>query len=108
MNTTWRIIKWNDDKIYLISADTLDNKVNYVFDDRYNETVNSQKGYNTFESSRIYNSLESYYRNNLKIMKNIYKQWILVFIQEVKMIKIKQALSNVPKHLLVLFLFFHL
>ena len=66
MNTTWRIIKWDDDKIYLISADTLDNKVNYVFDDRYNETVNSQKGYNTFESSRIYNSLESYYRNNFK------------------------------------------
>ena len=37
MNTTWRIIKWDDDKIY-----------------------------NTFESSRIYNSLESYYRNNFK------------------------------------------
>lgn len=66
MNTTWRIVKWNEDQIFLITADTVDNKNSYVYDDRYNETVKSQKGYNIFENSRILNSLEAYYRSNFK------------------------------------------
>ncbi len=66
MNVTWRIIKWDEKQIYLITDDTIDNKISYVFDDRYNETTNSQRGYNSFESSRILNSLEAYYKTNFK------------------------------------------
>lgn len=63
---SWRIIKFNEEKIYIILADTLNNDTTYVYDDRYNETIGSNRGYNSFETSRIYSSLMNIYNNDLK------------------------------------------
>lgn len=66
MGYSWRIIKFDTEKIYFILADTLNNKMTYVYDDRYNESISSNRGYNTFETSRIYSSLMDIYNNDLK------------------------------------------
>ena len=51
--------------IYLILEDTVNNRgTTYVFDDRYNETTQSNRGKNNFESSRIAHSLQNIYTND--------------------------------------------
>jgi len=53
-------------KIYLILSDTINTKTMYVFDDRYNETVEQNRGKNNFENSRIYLSLRDIYQKDFK------------------------------------------
>lgn len=74
-NENWRILKFNENEMYLILSDTANNMDPVVFDDRYNETLNSNRGYNSFESSRIeesltqiYNSIFANYKNYLLTM----------------------------------------
>ena len=62
----WRIVKFNDDAFTLVLADTVNNKVTYVFDDRYNEDANSNRGRNSFLNSRIEESLKEIYKNDFK------------------------------------------
>lgn len=69
----WRIVKFNNEKIYIILADTINNKTMYVYDDRYNETIESNRGKNSFESSRIYLSLRDIYNKDFAN----YHQYIL-------------------------------
>ena len=57
---SWRIFKFDKDRIYLVLSDTLNDKA-YVFDDRYNEMAKSNRGKNTFENSRIYDTLNGFY-----------------------------------------------
>ncbi len=62
---SWRIFKFDKNRIYLVLADTL-NDTSYVFDDRYNETTKSNRGKNSFDSSRIIDVLEGFYNNFFK------------------------------------------
>lgn len=64
-NYTWRILKFDENMIYIVLADTINGKTTYVFDDRYNSAINSNKGYNSFENSRILESLQAIYNNDL-------------------------------------------
>lgn len=61
LDYTWRILKFDDDMMYLVSADTLNNKTLYVYDDRFNESVNSYRGKNDFENSRMKTTLMDFY-----------------------------------------------
>ncbi len=72
---SFRIFKFDEDKMYLILSDTANELDQSVYDDRYNETTHSNRGYNNFESSRIeesllgiYNGFFSYYQNYLVSM----------------------------------------
>ncbi len=69
-NEKWRILKFNEEEIYLILSDTANDMDPIVFDDRYNETLNSNRGYNSFESSRIEESLTEIYNNFFANYKN--------------------------------------
>ncbi len=62
-NELWRIVKFNDEMMYLILSDTANQIDPVVFDDRYNETINSNRGYNSFENSRIRDSLLDIYND---------------------------------------------
>lgn len=66
VNYSWRILKFNDDMIYLVLSDTLNNKTMYVYDDRFNESTNNYKGKNDFASSRMYLTLNDFYENYFK------------------------------------------
>jgi len=57
----WQIFKFDESVTYLILADTTNKKELYVFDDRFNETINSNRGKNNFATSRIYLSLKDIY-----------------------------------------------
>ena len=61
---SWRILKFNSEKIMLILSDTINNKTLYVFDDRSNEWEQKNSGKNTFENSRIENTLQNIYTND--------------------------------------------
>jgi len=61
---TFRILKFNEEEMQLILADTINNKVTYVFDDRYNETIESNRGKNDFNNSRVFLSLRDIYQND--------------------------------------------
>lgn len=63
---SWRILKFNSEKIMLVLSDTINNKTLYVFDDRYNEWEQKNTGKNTFENSRIANTLQNIYTNDFK------------------------------------------
>jgi len=63
---SWRIVKFNEDEMTLILSDTINNKTTYVFDDRYNETIESNRGKNTFENSRVYLSLRDIYQKDFE------------------------------------------
>lgn len=65
-NETWRIIKFNDEQIDLILADTANEMEPIVFDDRYNETIETNRGYNNFANSRIEDSLLDIYNDFFK------------------------------------------
>ncbi len=70
MDYKWRIVKFSDNFIELILADTLNAKTMYVYDDRYNDQVESQKGNNDFYNSRVYLTLKDFYNgymNNKKL-----------------------------------------
>ena len=69
-NENWRIVNFNDDQIILVLSDTANNMDPVVFDDRYNETLNSNRGYNTFESSRIEETILDIYNNYFANYKN--------------------------------------
>ena len=69
-NENWRILKFNENEIYLILSDTANKMDPVVFDDRYNESLNSNRGYNNFESSRIEESLTEIYNNFFANYKN--------------------------------------
>ncbi len=60
-NESFRIVKFDDELMYLILSDTANDVEQAVFDDRYNETINSYRGYNSFETSRIKKTLEDLY-----------------------------------------------
>ncbi len=61
----WRIIKFNEDSFLIVLADTVNKRsTTYVYDDRYNETINSNRGRNSFESSRIKESLTQIYERD--------------------------------------------
>ncbi len=62
----WRIVKFNDSAFTLVLADTVNNKITYAFDDRYNETAQSNRGRNSFLNSRIADSLQEIYQNDFK------------------------------------------
>lgn len=63
---TWRIFKFNQSITYLILSDTVNGKITYVYDDRYNETSDSFKGKNSFQNSRIELMLNDIYQDNFK------------------------------------------
>ncbi len=63
---SWRIFKWDEEMLYLVLSDTVNNKVSYVYDDRYNETMDSNRGKNDFENSRISYTLNEIYENDFK------------------------------------------
>lgn len=69
----WRIVKFNEEQTYIILADTINNKTMYAYDDRYNETVESNRGKNNFENSRVYLSLRDIYNQDF----TNYHQYIL-------------------------------
>ena len=56
----------DDDKIYIILADTLNSKDLYQFDDRYNEEISSARGKNIFATSKIYQKLLDFYNKYFK------------------------------------------
>ena len=64
---SFRILKFDDEKMYLILADTANELEQAIYDDRYNEMIHSNRGYNNFESSRIEENLlgifESFFAN---------------------------------------------
>ena len=70
---SWRIVKFDNTEIFLILSDTVNSKMNYVYDDRYNESINSYRGKNTFENSRIYDTLKNIYQNDF----TNYQQYLL-------------------------------
>lgn len=57
---SWRIFKFDKDRIYLVLSDTL-NDTSYIFDNRYNEMAKSNRGKNSFENSRIDETLKGFY-----------------------------------------------
>ncbi len=61
---SWRIFKFDAKQIYLILSDTTNTKTLYVYDDRYNETIQSNRGKNNFETSRVFLSLKDIYKND--------------------------------------------
>lgn len=63
---TWRIIKFNDELVYLVLADTVNSKTGYVYDDRYNQEAGTDKGYNSYEDSRISLKLNDIYDGDFK------------------------------------------
>ena len=69
---SWRLFKIEDHKLYLILADIISDKKNdayVVYDDRYNYYLESDKGLNDFDSSRIKDTLMNYYNNDFKDYK---------------------------------------
>lgn len=69
-NESWRIVKFDDEMFYLILADTANDVDQAVYDDRYNETINSYRGYNSFESSRIEKTLNDLYNGYFASYQN--------------------------------------
>ncbi len=66
----WRLFKIENEKLYLILADTINDKnSNVVYDDRYNYDTESDHGLNNYDESRIKNTLNSYYNNDFKDYK---------------------------------------
>ena len=64
-NKTWRLFKLENNKLYLILADTINDKnSSYVYDDRYNYESESDKGLNDYDAARIKDTLTSYYNND--------------------------------------------
>jgi len=63
VNYSWRIIKFNEDIMYLILSDTIDGKTSYVFDDRYNESTDAYRGKSEYTTSRINTSLMDIYNS---------------------------------------------
>lgn len=61
VNYSWRILKFNDEMMYLILSDTLNGDEMYVFDDRFNESINNYRGKNDFANSRVYLTLQGFY-----------------------------------------------
>ena len=69
-NKTWRLFKIENNKLYLVLADTINDKnSNYVYDDRYNYDLESDKGLNDYDASRIKDTLTNYYNNDFKDYK---------------------------------------
>lgn len=58
---TWRIVKFDENDTYLILDGFTDEKNAQVFDDRYNESVRSNRGFNTYATSRIKDVLDNVY-----------------------------------------------
>lgn len=64
---TWRLFKMENNRLYLILADTINDKDSvYVFDDRYNYDSESDKGLNDYDTSRIKDTLTNYYNDTFK------------------------------------------
>ena len=61
VNYSWRILKFDENMMYLVLSDTLNGDTMYVFDDRFNESINSYRGRNEFENSRVYQTLQGFY-----------------------------------------------
>lgn len=61
----FRIVKMNEEEMYLILADTINTLgASFVYDDRYNETIESNRGKNDFQNSRVYLSLKDIYEKD--------------------------------------------
>ena len=69
-NKTWRLFKIENNKLYLVLADIINEKNStYVYDDRYNYDLESDKGLNDYDSSRIKDTLMNYYNNDFENYK---------------------------------------
>ena len=66
LDYNWRIFKIDDDHIYIIMADTLNQKELFQFDDRYNEEIRASRGKNAFQTSKIYQTLMEVYDDTFK------------------------------------------
>lgn len=75
-NQLWRLFKITDDeKLYLVLADTVNKKNSAViFDDRYNEEAQGNKGRSELDSSRMKDTLMNAYNNDFSDYK-AYLQW---------------------------------
>ncbi len=68
---TWRIFKNEDNKFYLVLADTINTKNSaYVFDDRYNIDSDNSRGNNDYDTSRIRDVLNQIYSNDFEGYKS--------------------------------------
>ena len=68
---TWRLFKIEDNHLYLILADTINEKNStYVYDDRYNYEAEANRGINNYDESRIKDTLATYYNNDFDDYKN--------------------------------------
>ena len=69
-NKTWRLFKIENDKIYLVLADTINDRDSaVVYDDRYNYDTESDRGMNNFDESRIRDTLNNYYNQDFQNYK---------------------------------------
>ncbi len=64
-NFLWRIVKFDEEEMMLVLSDTANNKITYVFDDRFNDSTNGYRGRNHYENSRIEASLQEIYQKDL-------------------------------------------
>ena len=69
-NKTWRLFKLENEKFYLVLADTINDKNSAVpYDDRYNYDTESDRGMNNYDESRIRDTLTTYYNNDFQNYK---------------------------------------
>ena len=69
-NKLWRLFKIENNRLYLVLADTINDKNSaVVYDDRYNYDLESDKGLNDYDESRIKDTLANYYNNDFKDYK---------------------------------------
>ena len=69
-NKLWRLFKIENNRLYLVLADTINDKSSaVVYDDRYNYDLESDKGLNDYDESRIKDTLANYYNNDFKDYK---------------------------------------
>lgn len=66
LDYNWRIFKMDDERIFIILADTLNPKELFQFDDRYNEEIKAPRGKNSFQTSKIYQTLMDVYDDTFK------------------------------------------
>lgn len=66
----WRIVKFNEEEMMLVLNNVASEYGQMIYDDRYNQTTNSNRGYNSFNVSRIEETLDGIYNDYFANYKN--------------------------------------